>query len=173
MGLTKKESEVKTVALPVNMVYTMYSDLSNFEKFKTAVEQPEVRDKIKSQGGVSDEKLDEMAAKLEQVSFTADTIVAPSPMGEITLRVVEREENRLIKLASEGAPMQFYVWVQFLPHTVQSTRLKVTCGADVNMIMKAMVKKPLQQAADGLAQMLAGVTPPVETSHEDFEEITE
>ena len=35
--------------------------------------------------------------------------------------------------------------------------MRVTVGAEVNFFMKGMVAKPLQQAADGLAQMLAAV----------------
>lgn len=42
-----------------------------------------------------------------------------------------------------------------LPTDVYSSKLRVTVGAEVNMFMKGMVAKPLQQAADGLANILS------------------
>lgn len=36
-------------------------------------------------------------------------------------------------------------------------KLRVTVGAEVNFFMKGMVAKPLQQAADGLANMLSAI----------------
>ena len=78
-------------------------------------------------------------------------------MGNITLRIVEREEPKCIKFASEGAPIQLYVWIQLLPHTTYECKMRVTVGAEVNFFMKGMVAKPLQQAADGLANMLSAI----------------
>ena len=103
------------------------------------------------------DKLDELRKYAQGLSFEADAIHIASPMGNITLRVVEREAPKCIKFASEGSPVQLYVWIQLLPHGAYESKLRVTVGAEVNFFMKGMVAKPLQQAADGLANMLSAL----------------
>ena len=44
------------------------------------------------------------------------------------------------------------LWIQILPVEAGQAKLKVTIRAEVNMFMKAMVAKPLQ---DGVEQKLA------------------
>ena len=62
---------------------------------------------------------------------------------------------RSIKLAGEGSPIPIYVWIQLLPEGEQATKMRVTVGAEVNMFMKGMVSKPLQQAAEGIATLFS------------------
>ena len=47
--------------------------------------------------------------------------------------------------------------MQLLPLIPYECKLRVTVGAEVNIFMKGMVSKPLQQAAEGLANILAAV----------------
>lgn len=155
MSLAKYESEIKTVALPQEAIYARLADLNNLAVLKERLNDPFVQEKMAEQ--IPADKVDEFRGYAEKMRFTADTIVFSSPMGEITLRVVEREEPKCIKFASEGAPVQLYLWIQFLPHGVYESRMKVTVGAEVNFFMKGMVAKPLQQAADGLANMLSAI----------------
>ena len=68
---------------------------------------------------------------------------------------MEREEPKLVKMGSEGSPIPLTIWIQMLPTDAYSSKLRVTVGAEVNMFMKGMVAKPLQQAADGLANILS------------------
>ena len=85
------------------------------------------------------DKLDELRKYAQGLSFEADAIHIASPMGNITLRVVEREAPKCIKFASEGSPVQLYVWIQLLPHGAYESKLRVTVGAEVNFFMKGMV----------------------------------
>ena len=101
--------------------------------------------------------MDELRNYAEQMSFETDALHINSPMGTITLRIVERDEPKCIKFASEGSPVQLYLWIQLLPHGTYESKMKVTVGAEVNFFMKGMVAKPLQQAADGLASMLSTI----------------
>ena len=71
------------------------------------------------------------------------------------LRIIERDEPKCIKFAGEGTPIPVNVWIQLLPHGEGEAKLRVTIGAEVNFFMKGMVSKPLQQAANGLADILA------------------
>ena len=44
-----------------------------------------------------------------------------------------------------------------LPVGDDSCKMRVTLRAEVNVFMKAMVSKPLQQAVDGLADLLGNI----------------
>ena len=155
MSLTKYESEVKIIPQAQTVVYERFSDLNNLGTLKERLNAPEVQAKLSEQ--VPADKMDELKKYAEGMTFDTDSMQISSPLGQITLRIVEREEPKCIKFASEGAPVQLYVWIQLLPHSVYECKMRVTVGAEVNFFMKGMVAKPLQQAADGLAQMLAAV----------------
>ena len=155
MSLAKYESEVKIVPRSQSVVYSRFDDLNSLSAIKDRLSDPTVQQKLSEQ--VPADKLDELRKYAQGLSFEADAIHIASPMGNITLRVVEREEPKCIKFASEGSPVQLYVWIQLLPHGAYESKLRVTVGAEVNFFMKGMVAKPLQQAADGLANMLSAL----------------
>ena len=155
MSLTKYESEVKIIPQAQTVVYERFSDLNNLGTLKERLNDPEVQAKLSEQ--VPADKMGESKKYAEGMTFDTDSMQISSPLGQITLRIVEREEPKCIKFASEGAPVQLFVWIQLLPHSVYESKMRVTVGAEVNFFMKGMVAKPLQQAADGLAQMLAAV----------------
>ena len=155
MSLAKYESEVKIVPQSQSVVYSRFDDLNSLSAIKDRLSDPTVQQKLSEQ--VPADKLDELRKYAQGLSFEADAIHIASPMGNITLRVVEREEPKCIKFASEGSPVQLYVWIQLLPHGAYESKLRVMVGAEVNFFMKGMVAKPLQQAADGLANMLSAL----------------
>ena len=117
--------------------------------------RPEVREQIAAQ--VPADQMDKLQEYADALTFDTDTVCIASPMGQVTLRIVERDEPKCLKFASEGAPVQLYLWIQLLPLSPAQSKLKVTVGAEVNFFMKGLVAKPLQQAADGLANMLAAL----------------
>lgn len=155
MSLSKFESEVKALSVPQAQAYARFSDLRNLEQLKAALSDPTVQERLAQQ--VPADKLGQLQEYAQQMSFEADALHLQSPMGPVTLRIVEREEPKCVKFASEGAPIQLYLWIQLLPHGEMQSLMRVTVGAEVNFFMKGMVKKPLQQAADGLASMLSMV----------------
>lgn len=155
MSLSKFESEVKIIPQAQTILYSRFADLNNFASIKDAMSNPDVQQRLSEQ--VPADKLEEVKKYAEGLSFETDAIHISSPLGQITLRVVERDEPKCIKFASEGSPVQLYVWIQLLPHGDYESKLRVTVGAEVNFFMKGMVAKPLQQAADGLANMLCAV----------------
>ena len=155
MSVSKFESDVKIIPQVQQVVYDRFADLNNLASLKERLNDPEVQAKLAEE--VPADKLGDLRAYTEGMTFDTDSLTIASPLGQITLRIVERDQPKCIKFASEGAPVQLYVWVQLLPHGEMETKMRVTVGAEVNFFMKGMVAKPLQQAADGLANILSAI----------------
>lgn len=155
MSLSKYESEVKHVALPQAEAFARFSDLNNLGALRERLNDPDAMAKLAGQ--VPADKMEEARKYLEGMQFDADTLTLSTPVGGITMRIVEREEPKLVKMQSEGSPLPLYIWIQLLPTDEANCKMRVTVGAEVNMFMRGMVSKPLQQAADGLANILSAV----------------
>lgn len=155
MSLCKYESEIKIVPQPQPTVYARVSDLRGLQALRDGMNNPELAAKMA--GHVPADKVEELRRYLDGMEADADRLTLSTPVGQLQLVVVEREAPKCVKLAGEGAPLQLYVWIQLLPNGENETKMRVTVGAEVNMFMKGMVAKPLQQAADGLANILAAV----------------
>ena len=153
--MTKFESDVKYVSQPVDALYARYSDLRNLETLREKLEDPAVQEKMAAQ--LTPEQIAQAKEQLQTMTFDRDTLSIGSPLGKITLRIIERDEPKCIKFAGEGTAIPVNVWIQLLPHGEGEAKLRVTIGAEVNFFMKGMVSKPLQQAANGLADILAAV----------------
>ncbi|NJM16872.1 MAG: hypothetical protein HC896_17195 [Bacteroidales bacterium] len=73
------------------------------------------------------------------------------------MRYVEKEPNKLVKISSsENTSIPLLLWVQLKQIEESHTAVKVTIEANVNPMMQAMVKKPLQQFADMLVTQMEG-----------------
>ena len=132
--MTKFESEVKTIQASQEAVYQKLSDLNNLEKVKDRL--PE--DKVKS------------------LSFDADSItVEVNPIGKIILQIVEREPCKYIKFETTASPLPFNLWIQIMPVTDTTCKMKLTIGMDINPFMKAVVQKPLQEGVEKIADMMS------------------
>lgn len=156
MGLQKYESEIKYLNFEQTLVYEKLSDLRNLDNLRQKIADPAAADLLKSNlpPEIKPEQIDKFREYAEKMELGADYIKIASPMGEVTLRLVEQETPKCLKFAGEGAPLPLTMWIQLLP-TAEGCKMKLTIGAEVNMFMKAMVNKPLQKAANGLADMLA------------------
>lgn len=132
--MSKFESSVKQIPYPQQSVYEKLSDLNNLEKVK-------------------DRMPEDKASELE---FTQDTIsVSVPPVGKISLQVIEREEPKTIKFQTLQSPMPFNLWIQLLPVTDESSKMKLTIQADINPFIKAMISNQLQEGIEKIADMLA------------------
>ncbi|MBQ8277053.1 MAG: hypothetical protein IJY00_01200, partial [Bacteroidaceae bacterium] len=143
--MSKYESSVKHIAENVDVVYGRFSDMRNLQALRDRMSDPDTLSQISGQ--VDSEKLEEARKYLKEMTFDADSLSVSTPVGALRLVIVERDAPKCIKLAGEGSPIPVYVWIQLLPEGEQATKMRVTVGAEVNMFMKGMVSKPLQQAA--------------------------
>ena len=133
------ESNVKHVPYSQERVYNKLSDLNNLEGVRERLDM--VKDKLDG--------------KLEDMSFDRDSITLKVQGISLTLRIIEREPLKCIKFEGDKSPIPLNLWIQILPVTQEESKMKVTIRAEVNMFMKAMVSKPLQEGVEKLADMLA------------------
>lgn len=133
------ESNVKHVPYSQERVYNKLSDLNNLEGVRERLDM--VKDKLDG--------------KLEDMSFDRDSITLKVQGISLTLRIIEREPLKCIKFEGDKSPIPLNLRIQILPVTQEEAKMKVTIRAEVNMFMKAMVSKPLQEGVEKLADMLA------------------
>lgn len=128
------ESSVKVIPYSQERVYNKLSDLSNLEA---------VKDRLP-------------ADKIQDLSFDSDTLsFSVSPVGQLTLQIVERQPCSYIKLATTNSPLPFNMWIQLVGTAEEECKVKVTIGLELNPFMKAMVQKPLQEGLEKMVEMLA------------------
>jgi hypothetical protein len=141
----KVESSVKQVAHSQQSVYNMLSDMNNVAKLK---------DKVDEVAG-TDSQAAEMKDKLKDLSFDADSIsVNISPVGNVSMHIVEREEPKMVKFESVNSPLSFKFWIQMLPVEPTTSKIRLTIDADVPFFAKGMVEKPLKEGIEKIAEAL-------------------
>ena len=154
--MTKFESSIKLIHYPQPAVYAKLSDLNNLRYVQDRASDPAFIEQLKASGQVPEDKLGQIQEAVAQLQFTADTVTYPSsPIGAVTLRIVERDEPKCVKFAVEGAPIAATLWIQVLPTSPYECKMKCTIGAELNFFMKQMAKKPLQEGVEKLADMLS------------------
>ncbi len=80
---------------------------------------------------------------------------APLEVPEFNPHIIDREEPKTIKFETENSPVPFNFWIQLLPTGEFSCKMKLTIKAELNMFIKGMVKKPLQEGIEKIADALA------------------
>ena len=130
--MTKIESTIREIAYPQQAVYNMLSDLSNIQK---------VQDKIPHE-------------QVKNLTFTADSISISTQMGAVKMVIVNREAPREIKFETQESPLPFNFWIQILSVSETSSKMKLTIKANLNPFIAGMVKKPLQEGIEKIADAL-------------------
>lgn len=135
------QSSVKQIPYSQEQVYAKVSDLSNI---KTLIDRiPEDQKK-----GIN----------LENLECTPDKVsTVAQPIGKVEIAIVSREPFKCVKLESTESPIKLYMWIQIVSIDQNSCKIKLTVDADLNMFMAKMVEKPLTQAVDKMADMLAAI----------------
>ena len=157
--MTKYESQIKVIQAPVERVYATLSNLENLRPIIQAAQDNDMLRQQMEQAGQDPSVLD----KLKDVQLTEDYIGIPAPMvGEISMRIIEREENKTIKFVTEQSPVEANMWIQVLPTTAAAgvpaepaTKMRLTLKADLNPMIKMMVGSKLKDGIDKFADMLA------------------
>jgi carbon monoxide dehydrogenase subunit G len=124
---TKIESRVGIVNTNEDRVYAFISNFNNFKKF------------------IPGDKVENFFSSEDQCKFNVAGI------GEIVLRIVEKEPYKMIKITGEGmSNHQLFLWIQLKQVAEKDTRVKLTVKTDLNPMLRMMATKPLQNFLDKL-----------------------
>lgn len=130
--MAKIESKITKSALSDEKLFSFVTDFNNFKDL------------------IPEDKIKDWKADTDSCSFRIDGI------GNAGLRIIEKEAGKLVKITSEGGtPMNFFMWIQLKKLEENDTRIKITIDPQVNMMMMTMVKKPLKEFVDMLADRMA------------------
>lgn len=130
MGLEKYESKQRQILRPAAQIYSMVSRFDNFT--------PILRDRVEEW------RADEDSCSFKVKGFSAG------------LRIVEREEPKLVKIMGDGAvPMDFTFWLQLVEVAPNDTRMRLVLHIDLNMMMRMMIGGKIQSALDQMSEQIA------------------
>lgn len=131
--MSKFESSIRQIDYPQQIVFQGLSNLDNLSKVQDRIPEDKAKD----------------------LSFDNDSVsINIPPVGKITLRIVEREEPKTIKFETVESPLPFNFWIQLLPVTETSCKMKLTIKAELNPFIKAMVSSHLQDGIEKIADVL-------------------
>ena len=132
MGLEKYESKQQQVFKPAARIFPF---ISRFDMLTPALQD-----------------------KVEEWSATEDTCSFKVKGFTVALRIVERVENKHIKIAGDdgaGIPVDFSFWIQLHEVSKSDTRIRMVLHAELNMMMRMMVGSKIQGALDQVVEGLA------------------
>ena len=134
--MTEFVSEIKAIPQNEDRIFAMLSDLSNLERVKDRIPQDKIKD----------------------FEFDSDSCsFAVNPVGKITFQIVEREPNKTIKFTTTKSPVPLLLWIQLKQVAEMDTRMRLTVRAELNPFIQQMVSKPLQEALNKIATVLASL----------------
>ena len=73
-------------------------------------------------------------------------------------KIIEREEPKCVKLEATTSPIPLTLWIQMLPTSDETSKMKLTLRTELNPFIKGMVQKPLQEGIEKMAEMLAQIS---------------
>ena len=135
MSECKYESAVTKVVASAQQIYKVFSNLKNLERVKDLIPK---------------DKVQELEIEDESVRMKVDGLGQ-----KITILIVDKTENEVIKYGAEGIPMEMNFWIQMKEVAPMDTRIKLTLKADIPMMFKMMLDKKIQQGIDQAAAMIA------------------
>ena len=134
--MSKYESSIKQIPHSQRAVYNCISDLTNLEKVKDRVPEDKIKD----------------------FSFDKDTVsLNIDPVGALTFKIINREEPKCVKFEGVGTPLPINLWIQVLPISDTSSKMKLTVEADIPIFVRPMVEKPLKEGVEKIADVLSMV----------------
>lgn len=129
------ESSIRQIDYPQERVYALLSDMNNIDKVKDRIPED----------------------KTNGLTFDANSIGINTPMGAVKLVIVEREAPKCIKFETAESPLPFNFWIQILPVSETTSKMKLTIKAELNPFIKGMVSKPLTEGIEKIADALQAI----------------
>ena len=133
---SKFESSVRQIPYSQELVYNTLSNLENLEKVKDRLPEDQIKN----------------------LSFDNDSIsISAGAVGSVKLRIIERTEFDCIKFEAQESPLPFNFWIQILPVSETTSKMKLTIKAELNPFIKGMVSKPLTEGIEKIADALQAI----------------
>lgn len=129
------ESSIRQIDYPQERVYALLSDMNNIDKVKDCIPED----------------------KANGLTFDTNSIGINTPMGAVKLVIVEREAPKCIKFETAESPLPFNFWIQILPVSESTSKMKLTIKAELNPFIKGMVSKPLTEGIEKIADALQAI----------------
>ena len=130
MSLEKYESKQVQIRRPASQIYAMASRFDNFT--------PVLKDRV-----------EEWQATEDTCSFKVKGFTA-------SMRIIDREEPKLVKIVSgESTPMDFTFWFQLHEVDPTDTRMRMVLHVELNMMMRMMIGGKIQGGLDKAVEGLA------------------
>lgn len=129
------ESSIRQIDYPQERVYALLSDMNNIDKVKDRIPED----------------------KANGLTFDVNSIGINTPMGAVKLVIVERETPKCIKFETAESPLPFNFWIQILPVSETTSKMKLTIKAELNPFIKGMVSKPLTEGIEKIADALQAI----------------
>ncbi len=151
--IMKESSSIKTIYAPIERVYATLSDLENL---RPLLEKAQSDEKLQAQAASAG--YSEMLGNIKNVVLSSDTIEALFPMvGTVSLRIVEREELKCVRLETEKSPIKATIWVQMLPENADVTKIKLTASADIPFMLSPMIGSRMKDGVEKIADLVAQI----------------
>jgi carbon monoxide dehydrogenase subunit G len=132
--MSQYESNVKNIPYPQERVYARLEDLNNLESLKGKLPEDKVKDLTYSR--------DEATVNVPQI-------------GNLTIRIIEREAPKCIKLEAVGSPIPINMWIQIIPDGENASKMRVVAKAEINFMLRSMIEKPLKEGLEKIAEGLS------------------
>lgn len=144
MSVSKYVSEVKFIGHNQEVVFNY---LSNFENLSAYVNEGLLQ-KVTEQ--IPQIKISDFTSDKDSCSFRI------AGFGLAGIQITGREAFKSIKIESNGGlPLNITFWIQLLPVEADKCKMRLTLHADMNMMIKMMVGKKLEDGINQLAEVLA------------------
>ncbi len=134
MAEAKYESKTGRIVAPDYAIYSVLSNLENLNRIRDLIPQ----DKVK-----------EIEITSDYVKMAVDGLAQ-----KIVIRIVEKEEYKIIKFGAENIPIAVNAWIQLKQVADNDTRIRITLHADIPMMFRLMLDKKMQQGLDQAVDML-------------------
>ncbi len=135
MAESKYESNIQTVAASAHAIYRVLGNMENIALVKDLIPQD----------------------KVQELSYDKDSVhIKVDGLGQkLCIRIVDSEEDNVLKYGIDNLPMGMNFWVQMREVGPNDSRIKLTLKADLPMMFKMMLDKKLQEGIEQAAMVLS------------------
>ncbi len=144
MATSKYVSNIRPVNHNYEIIYNYLSDLKNLGSFFNEYTLAQLSQQVPKL------KISDFSCSSNEMNFKIDSY------GEAGLVIIDKEPHKTIKISGKGKiPFELFIWIQILPTTSYESKLRVTLHADLNIMMKMLIGKKLEDGLNKIADALA------------------